>query len=477
MRSYTIPIITILFTVLKIFGSGFQIHENAASGLGHAFSGSAVYAEDASLIAVNPALMSRQKKKQVSSSLIMAQPYSDTNIESSTLNSDVSFDLGFGKTSSSEKIAITGHSGSSSGSAMIPSLYYIHPLNKKWGIGGGMFTNFALKGSQEDGYRARFAQESSELVTTNLNLSASYRLNNRWAFGLGLNYINAEGRFTKGIPDVLAASGSLFAPVILFLFPDSDTSSSGANVDGGRAIVTGKGSGFNFNLGVHFKLDKRNYFGFSYHSSASIDLRGKTEFENCSATNKLVLASLTEICGPNFGSSFIINLPSFWQMGYLRKINKKLKIFSSLSQTKWSQFGSIDITNLSDGSLFQKVELKFVDTIRMGIGSTYRLNKQFRLRGGIALDQAPFASGETSISATDGDRTIIATGLRWFAGKKWNIDFGYSHYFFKRYNVDDKVALKDFSLATVANVSSSASVKMNGIRDADFFATQLNWKF
>ena len=78
------------------FGAAFQLAEHSASGLGRAFAGEAAIADDASVVARNPALMAQFDKMvlTVSGSYISpdvklegtSTPYE--NIDSSELNSD-----------------------------------------------------------------------------------------------------------------------------------------------------------------------------------------------------------------------------------------------------------------------------------------------------------------------------------------------------------------------------------------------------
>ncbi|MGB2709605.1 MAG: outer membrane protein transport protein, partial [Pseudoalteromonas nigrifaciens] len=56
------------------FAAAFQLSEQNASGLGRAYAGEASIADDASVVARNPALMSLFKEKQISVAGIAVLP-------------------------------------------------------------------------------------------------------------------------------------------------------------------------------------------------------------------------------------------------------------------------------------------------------------------------------------------------------------------------------------------------------------------
>ena len=56
----------LLLVTAQSSAAGFQVSEHSASGLGRAFAGEAAVADNASVLARNPAAMSRFKKAEIS---------------------------------------------------------------------------------------------------------------------------------------------------------------------------------------------------------------------------------------------------------------------------------------------------------------------------------------------------------------------------------------------------------------------------
>lgn len=61
----------------SVYSAGFQVAEHSASGLGRAFSGEGAVADNASVLARNPAAMTRFERAQFSGALSIIDPEVD----------------------------------------------------------------------------------------------------------------------------------------------------------------------------------------------------------------------------------------------------------------------------------------------------------------------------------------------------------------------------------------------------------------
>lgn len=151
--------------------AAFQLAEVSTSGLGRAYAGEAAIADNASVVATNPALMSLFKTAQFSTGGV----YVDSRIN---MNGDVTSHATI-ITSSSGIKAIEGGSASARNvvpGAFVPNLYFVAPVNDKFALGAGMNVNFGLKSEYDDSYDAGIFGGKTDLSAINLNLSGAYRV-------------------------------------------------------------------------------------------------------------------------------------------------------------------------------------------------------------------------------------------------------------------------------------------------------------
>ncbi len=146
--------------------AAFQLAEVSTSGLGRAYAGEAAIADNASVVATNPALMSLFKTAQFSTGGV----YVDSRIN---MNGDVAATI---KTTMN-----TTKDGSASArnvvpGAFVPNLYFVAPVNDKFALGAGMNVNFGLKSEYDDSYDAGVFGGKTDLSAINLNLSGAYRV-------------------------------------------------------------------------------------------------------------------------------------------------------------------------------------------------------------------------------------------------------------------------------------------------------------
>ena len=138
------------------FAAAFQLAEQNVSGLGRAYAGEAAVAEDASVVARNPALMSRFDKAQVSVAAMYVMP--DVSLEGESTNNGLD--------------ASVLDDSSIAPSAVIPAGYFTMPLNDKVSLGVGVFSNFGLSTEFASDYAAGQIAGETEIVTINSNCSS-----------------------------------------------------------------------------------------------------------------------------------------------------------------------------------------------------------------------------------------------------------------------------------------------------------------
>ncbi len=101
------------------FAAGFQLNGHSATGLGRAFAGDAVIADNASVISRNPAAMSLFDAPAITLGLVAID--TDVKVKDAAYSGpDTLFQK---KALDDEQIG---------GTSLVPNIYYVHPINDRW---------------------------------------------------------------------------------------------------------------------------------------------------------------------------------------------------------------------------------------------------------------------------------------------------------------------------------------------------------
>ncbi|TNH05411.1 hypothetical protein FHQ26_00080 [Testudinibacter sp. TR-2022] len=381
--------------------AAFQLVEVSTSGLGRAYAGDAAIAENASVVAVNPALMTQFKRPEISVGGIYIKPDVNLNGKIDSVNGipmSAYAAAGVKDDASHNKIAKGG---------LIPNLYYVHPINEKFAVGGGVNVNYGLATEFDSGYSAGILAGKTDLTTVNFNLSGAYRLNQNWSLGLGLNAVYADALVERhlGVRGTLAN----LSPA---------TRSLGLSESTVAARLEGKEWGYGWNAGVVYEFNERNRIGLAYHSH--VDIKFKGDF-----SSQLPLA-MGGTAGAVIPGSLTLNLPAYWEIAGLHRLTDKLAVSYSYKQTLWSRFKELNAQGNDGSQLFHKNE-NFKDASRIALGVSYDFSEQFTLRTGIAHDESPVQKGYHSISIPDADRTWLSLGATYRFTPDLSVDVGYAH--------------------------------------------------
>lgn len=232
----------------------------------------------------------------------------------------------------------------------------------------------------------------------NLLLAASYRINEQWSIGGGLDVIYGQGELKR------------------------KTNFQGAATDTQLLDVDADGVGVGFNLGAVFELNENNRFGLSYHYSPEIEASGTAKQLN--TTN-----SQFEDIG-----KVKIALPSRAEFsGYHRIEDTKFAVHYSIQYISWSDFEELGSTSGT-----QIKEYKWKDTYHYSIGGTYYINQNWEARIGYMYDQG-VQDELTSVSVPDSDRQWFSAGATYHLNQDQAIDVGFTYLTSKEKQVNDKL--------------------------------------
>jgi len=390
----------------QAWSAGFQLNEFSASGLGRAYSGEGAIADDPGNASRNPALIMMYDRPQMSIGGVYIDP--DVNISGKSPT---------GKSTSADNIAPT---------AWVPNLHFVMPVNDQFGFGASVTSNYGLATEYNSDYAAGSVGGKTDLTTANLNLSAAYRLNSAWSFGLGFDAVYAKAkieRYAGDLGQIVAGSGALNS--------NPQLAGAVAQIPADTQIARLKGDdwGFGWNAGILYELDKNNRYGFTYRSEVKVDFdKGEYKSDLPSAYNQILgnfgLPAGTD--GRTVDGSLTLNLPEMWELSGYNKVAPQWAIHYSATYTSWSQFQELKANGSNGQTLFYKDE-SFKDAWRLALGTTYYYDDNWTFRTGIAFDDSPVPADHRSISIPDQDRLWLSAGATYAFNQDASIDVGASY--------------------------------------------------
>lgn len=380
----------------SVSAAGFQLLEQNASGLGNAYAGSAVVAENASTIFYNPAGMTQLKDREVSVGVNMIKPsFKFTNEGSSTGT-------------------LAGNGGDAGGWNVVPNAYGSLAMDDKFYFGMGVSAPFGLKTEYQNPWAGGAQSLLFEIKTVNLNPSVAYKINPKLSVGFGLNIMEAEADYKRivGVADL--------NPIQMYA---SSTAS-----------LVLSGTGYGWNTGVLYSPAAGTKLGLSYRSQVKQKMTGSITVTGPSATLN---------AGGTSDVKAELDLPDTWLLSASQQFGP-YELLADVSYAGWSSIPKVDIIRTSgalNGQIAQTLDTNFRDTWRVALGGNYKMNSSWKLKTGIAWDQTPVKNAESRmVSLPDNDRIWLSLGAQWSINKESTLDLGAAYLFIKDTKINNNQA-------------------------------------
>ena len=367
----------------QIFASGFAINEQSISGMGTGFAGRSSSADDASTIFGNPAGMSRLKREQVSGGAAFLDAHTDISHATSSPNS-----------------------GSNDGDMVpfiaVPMGYYVKPIDDHWAFGIGMYAPFGLVTDYESGFAGRYFGSKSEVKIVTLQPTVSYAFNDKVSIGFGPTINRIDGTLESNLSITQAA-------------PD------------GNVKIKGDDTALGYNIGILAQVTDSTRVGLTYHSKVKYKLDGNTK------VNYNVLGLIGQNPSQKYDASLDLTTPESVDFSLTHQLDDKWTIYAGSTWTRWSRLKEITVENKGVPAVLNgqfgtiTEEQNWHDTWAHAIGASYQLNKEWVLRTGLSIDQAPTNNVDRSPRIPTGDRKIFSVGAGWSPTDDLTIDLAYSY--------------------------------------------------
>ena len=371
---------------------GFMI--NAPSQVtGLANAGSAVYDRSTAAISNNPAAISLLQGEQVGGNLTAVIPDWSVN-ENWDCNA--------------ENNCADDNSASST---IIPTLGYVRPLNETltWGIGLGANAGQGMEYGKR--FRSRPIVTENELQVVGLINSLSWRMNEKWTFGIGAGAIYGSFEQKQDLPSLSASAGEDIASLIEFvglaqaceglpgpaLLPclegaidesGLDPKSAAETVGSIRSYLDGN-SGTRVKLegddveahivaGATYEIAPGHRLGVAYNYMTDFKFEG-----NATINGKL----LSDEERQKQNNTLTWDMPERLVFSGSHQMTTNLELFWDFERVFFDDFESTDLS--IDGYPELVIDRNFKDANRYAIGGEYALNDRLTLQLGLSYDESP----------------------------------------------------------------------------------------
>jgi len=360
----------------SLFASGLAINEQSISGMGTGYAGRSSSAEDASTLYGNPAGMSLLKRDQVTAGVAMLDAKTDIK------------NTGGGRpggTNDGDMVPFTS----------VPNAFFVKQLGNGWAVGLGAYAPFGLITDYESGFAGSNYGQKSQVKVVTLQPTVSYAINDIVSIGFGPTFNRISGELSSTLP-----------------------------IGNGFVDVKGDDTAVGYNVGVIVQPTDTTRLGLTYHSKVSYSLSGHT-----SATGLTAFG----IPDARYKTSLDITTPENVDFSITQKLDDQWTVYGGATWTRWSRLQDITINNQGvTGPLASQLTTStepqnWHDTWASAIGVSYRVNKEWVLRSGLSVDQAPTNNTDRSVRIPTGDRRVVSFGAGYSPTDDLTIDLALSY--------------------------------------------------
>lgn len=259
-------------------------------------------------------------------------------------------------------------------------------------VGLAVYTPFGSAIQWEDGWAGRFALTRLQLQAIFFQPTISYQIGPKWGVGAGFIYSHGKVNLQKDIP-VLDANGNY-----------------------GHAELSGKASGFGFNVGIYYKPVEKFSVGLTYRSKVNMAV------DNGQATFNIAPAVKDNFPDGKFKAS--LPLPDVGTLGFGIKPNAKLDLALDINYVGWQAYDtlSFDYATNTASLADTKSARKYKNTFAFRAGAQYKITPHFAARLGLAYGITPVQSGYVTPETPDANRVNYTAGLGYEFGKRFRVD-------------------------------------------------------
>lgn len=367
LTQMTLAIAGGLFMANTALAAGFQLNEYSTTGMGRAFAGMGVVADDFSALGYNPAGMQLKKTNGAQIITSMVSLHSDFEGKASPIHA--------GK----------GHTRITK---VLPSGFVQYKLNDKATFGAGLYTPYGLATDYENGWFAEMHAGRSEVAANTLSTGLSYQLTDKFAVGAAVNF--------EQIMAHLASTGT---------------------------HLEGDDHDIGYSVGATFTPTEKTRLGLSYRSKIHHELKGSLKLR---ALNNAPYDIKAELTIPEY-----VLFSASHDMTDKLTLSASVRWTRWSQFKSLDIFLAEPMAGRPAGSAVSSTNENWRNTWFYSLGADYKYNDNWTFRLGTAYDQSVIKSSlYRTPRIPDGRRIWSSIGASYSVGN-WQVDAGYSHLFLK----------------------------------------------
>lgn len=368
-----------LLPIQAAWGEGFAVYEWSARSVG--LGGATMSrAPDPSIIASNPAAMTRLGGTQLQGGLSLVMPVGKIKFNDAAYGMDKRY-----------KVADEYWP--------MPSFYLTHQATDRLSIGIAEYTRFGLGLDYPKHWDGRYNIHNIQVKSMSLTPAAAVKVTDSLSLGAALEFMYLDVIIKKAVP-------------------------TGTPVDG-QIDVQGDNVSVGANLSMHYQLNDQWAFGAIYRSPVQHQVEGESwlDLPGGRHVSRSANANLTlpESVSASVAYSPIPEL-SFELIG---------------TWTRWSRFRYLNL-HFEDGSRANSTK-HWKDAWRLGLGVEYSPVEWLDLRAGYVWDQCPVSKANEDYLIPTDNRQIFSLGSGIHLDN-WTIDLAYAFLYAHKRNYASRPA-------------------------------------
>lgn len=371
-KKIAVTTMAMLLAAGSAFASGYRIPEQSLNSvaLSNAYAASTPGA-DASYY--NPANMSRLDNKWQSEASLTWIHLTSVEYTDNTLASR--------------------NGASRSENFVMPNLHLISPEYGRFRFGLSVVYPYGLSKRWDSALQKTSAEEFT-LKTYEVNPTLAYKINDKLSIGGGVRIIYAQGKVKSN--GTVPVAGPVTATISRDL--EGDTAEYG------------------YNLAATFRPVKNLSLAATYRSKIDLDLEGDARLES----NAIPALGLPAV-SVNTGASVSVPAPAVLTIAAAYTCNQdRTTVEFTYDKTFWNAYDQLDfnyttaITHPVLNSAFDASKPKnWVNAEAFRLGLTHKINSQWTVMAGFAIDKNPASDQTLGFELPDSDARIYSCGLRY----------------------------------------------------------------
>ena len=311
----------------------------------------------------------------------------------------------------------------------------ILPLGDKLWLGFGLSSPYIGEAGNDAQAMApgSLATPSASQGATSLSSTLGWQLSEQWSLGVGLDILHGEPAMSHAVTVPLAAEGA------------SDAANELPRLSADN-WETGYKLGMQFAPSVQTRLD------WQYRSAMSRSLSGDEALSYPAGQGVKV---------DPYQSRTDLTLPAITSLGFTHQADPRWTLLGQYNWVEWSRLDEQNIA-LSDGS-YTRIDQDYRDSWSLSLGSEFRYDPQWTLRGGLQYSQTPAPK-------LMGDSTRLALGAAYRSNERLSVEMAYTHVLIKQQSLamdrDYYQGLSDSDVSMRGRSSGNAHIFGLGLRYA-----------